>query len=513
MWRACEYAAELGLVIQTHSEDPSLRQDGVMNEGVVSQRLGLPGNPAAAEAIAIYRDCEVAALTGARVHIAHVSSERGMRVIEYFKAQGAPVSCEVTPQHLTLTDEALADFDPIRKVAPPLRTAADVAYLRGAVQRGTVDSIGTDHAPHTRAEKERSMLEAPFGIGNIEVAFPLLYSELVLEGVLDLPDLLALFTTGPAAVMGWEAPTLEVGKPADLVALDLETEAPVRAETFLSKAKFSPWEGQGLRGWPVRTVVGEKVVFIRESEEVAGCAQAGSGRRNGGPSLSARHLRPSWIADQQPASEGEKGRSRVLWRISIVLHPPHRPHIARRVMLPRIPLPERRPHLVRPGRPIDQPEPVQLRILERQRKPPAVRQGAHVPVYVEHLVAEKDEPRIVERRCAPLRRPLHRRQQLQLGAQRHARYQIVEVAVEVQPEVAVHDVLQILDRERLAIGWRRRLAQHRVEPHHLVELAQPRPLEVALPGEGRPLVRPHPLPPLGAETAHDRVPDLRHAAA
>jgi dihydroorotase len=270
MRRACEYAAELGLVIQTHSEDPSLRQDGVMNDGVVSQRLGLPGNPAAAEAIAIYRDCEVAALTGARVHIAHVSSERGMRVIEYFKAQGAPVSCEVTPQHLTLTDEALADFDPIRKVAPPLRTAADVAYLRDAVQRGTVDSIGTDHAPHTRAEKERSMLEAPFGIGNIEVAFPLLYSELVLEGVLELPDLLALFTTGPAAVMGWEAPTLEVGKPADLVALDLESEAPVRPETFLSKAKFSPWEGRGLRGWPVRTVVGGDVVFIRESEGVAG---------------------------------------------------------------------------------------------------------------------------------------------------------------------------------------------------------------------------------------------------
>ena len=269
MRRACEYAAELGLVIQTHSEEPGLRQDGVMNEGAVSQRLGLPGNPVAAEAIMIYRDCEIAAMTGARVHIAHVSSERGMRVVEYFKQQGAPVSCEVTPQHLTLTDEALAHFDPIVKVAPPLRTAADVAYLREALQRGVVDSIGTDHAPHTRAEKESDLLEAPFGIGNIEVAFPLLYSELVVPGVIDLPTLLALLTSGPAAVMGWEPPTLEAGKAADLVVLDLEGAYPVEPETFLSKAKFSPWAGQPLLGWPTMTFVAGQRVYRRERETVS----------------------------------------------------------------------------------------------------------------------------------------------------------------------------------------------------------------------------------------------------
>ncbi|ADI13776.1 dihydroorotase [Truepera radiovictrix] len=261
MRRACEYAQDLGLVIQTHSEEPSLRQGGVMHEGAVSQRLGLPGNPAAAEAAMIGRDCEIALLTGARVHLAHVSSKRGMQVVEWFKAQGAPVTCEVTPHHLTLTDAALASFDPIYKVAPPLRTDEDVAYLREALRRGVVDNIGTDHAPHTRAEKERDLLEAPFGIGNLEVTFALLYTELVGSGALSLERLLELFQAGPARVMGWPTPTLEPGEPADLVVLDLEASRPVTPATFRSKAKFSPWSGQTLRGWPVMTLVGGRVAF------------------------------------------------------------------------------------------------------------------------------------------------------------------------------------------------------------------------------------------------------------
>jgi dihydroorotase len=257
--RACEYARELGLVVQTHSEDPSLRQGGVMHEGAVSHALGLPGNPAEAESVMIFRDCEVARMTGARVHIAHVSSERGMRVVEWFKAQGAPVTCEVTPHHLTLTDEAWRAFDPVVKVAPPLRTAADVAYLRDAVRRGVVDCIGTDHAPHTRAEKDRDALQAPFGLPNIEVAFPVLYTELVGGGDLTLDALLDLMQGGPARVMGWPAPTLEVGAPADVVLLDLETERPVDPATFRSKARFSPWAGARLRGWPVATLVAGRV--------------------------------------------------------------------------------------------------------------------------------------------------------------------------------------------------------------------------------------------------------------
>lgn len=263
MRRACEYAAELGLVIQTHSEEPSLRAGGVMHEGAVSRRLGLPGNPDAAEALMIFRDGELARLTGARVHIAHVSSKRGMQVAEQLKADGAPITIEVTPHHLTLTDEALASFDPLYKVAPPLRTADDVAYLRDAVRRGVVDNIGTDHAPHTRAEKERDLLSAPFGIANLEVTFPLLYTELVLTGELGLPTLLHLLQDGPARVMGWEPPRLAPGAPADLTLLDLEAELPVEGRSFRSKAKWTPWEGERLRGWPRVTMVGGVLAFER----------------------------------------------------------------------------------------------------------------------------------------------------------------------------------------------------------------------------------------------------------
>jgi dihydroorotase len=266
MRSACEYAAELGLVIQTHSEDPSLRGDGVMHEGAVSQELGLPGNPDAAEAIMVFRDCEVARLTGARVHIAHVTCKRSMQVIEHFKALGAPITCEVTPHHLTLTDAALRGFDPLFKVAPPLRAEADVAYLREALRRGVVDSIGTDHAPHTRAEKERDLMSAPFGLPNIEVAFPLLYTRLVGAGELELPDLLRLLQDGPADVMGWPRPRLEVGAPADLVLLDLETERAVDPRRFRSKARFSPWADERLRGWPTLTVVDGAVAYRMEAE-------------------------------------------------------------------------------------------------------------------------------------------------------------------------------------------------------------------------------------------------------
>jgi dihydroorotase len=266
MRRGCEYARELGLVIQTHSEDPSLRHGGVMHEGSVSQRLGLPGNPAEAEAIMIFRDCEIARMTGARVHIAHVSSERGMRVIEWFKEQGAPITCEVTPHHLTLDHGVWERFDPIFKVAPPLRAPSDVAYLRGAISRGVVDAVGTDHAPHTRAEKERDVLEAPFGLPNIEVAFPLLYTQLVASGELELATLLDLLQGGPARVMGWPEPTLEPGQPADVVVVDLEREGAVASGDFLSKARFSPWEGERLRGWPLMTLVRGDVAFRRGTD-------------------------------------------------------------------------------------------------------------------------------------------------------------------------------------------------------------------------------------------------------
>lgn len=265
MRRACEWARDLGLVVQTHSEDPFLRGDGVMNEGEVSERLGLPGNPAAAEAAMVARDCEIARLTGARVHIAHVTCREALDVVARFKRAGAPVTCEVTPHHLTLTDTALEGFDPIFKVAPPLRTRADVGALREALAAGVVDCIGTDHAPHTLDEKRRDLVSAPAGIANLEVTFALLYVELVEAGVLSLPVLLERMQDAPARVMGWPAPSLAPGAPADVVLLDLATERVVDSASFRSKARFGPWDGRALRGWPVRTWVAGREVHHRDS--------------------------------------------------------------------------------------------------------------------------------------------------------------------------------------------------------------------------------------------------------
>lgn len=257
-----EYAGSLGMVVSVHAEDAGLRADGVMNEGAVSEALGLPGNPAAAEAARVARDIEIAALTGARLHIQHLSTARALDLVRDAKKRGVPVTCEVCPHHLTLTDEALHGFDPIYKVAPPLRTQADADHLLEGLRDGSVDCLATDHAPHTRAEKEQDMLHAPSGIAYIELAFPLMYTRF--GETLGLDKLLGLFTAGPARVMGWTVPTLEAGQPADLVLLDLDTVRKVEPSSFKSKAKFSPWAGQELCGWPMLTLVGGKVAYRRE---------------------------------------------------------------------------------------------------------------------------------------------------------------------------------------------------------------------------------------------------------
>src|SRR5690606_16516635 len=180
--------------------------------------------------------------------LVHGSCRRGHRVATWLKASCSPATVEVAPQLRTLSDESLAGFDPVYKVAPPLRTADDVAALRAALAGGAVDSIGTDHAPHTLAEKQQDMLSAPFGIANLEVAFPLLYTRLVAAGELPLERLLWLLQDGPARVMGWPAPRLDPGAPADVTVLDLETERAVEGARFRSKAKHTPWEGEPLKG-------------------------------------------------------------------------------------------------------------------------------------------------------------------------------------------------------------------------------------------------------------------------
>ncbi|GHF52999.1 dihydroorotase [Deinococcus metalli] len=262
-----ETAASLGMVVSVHAEDASLRADGVMNEGAVSEALGVPGNPAAAEAARVARDIEIVAGLAAqgrpvRLHVQHLSTARALDLVRDAKKRGLGVTCEVCPHHLTLTDEALRAFDAVYKVAPPLRTQADADHLLEGLRDGSVDCLATDHAPHTRAEKERDLLDAPSGIAYIELAFPLMYTRF--GESLGLEKIVELLTAAPARVMGWPEPTLDTGAPADLVVFDLDTQREVKPTEFKSKAKFTPWAGETLKGWPVLTVVDGKVAYRRE---------------------------------------------------------------------------------------------------------------------------------------------------------------------------------------------------------------------------------------------------------
>jgi dihydroorotase len=258
-------AAPLGLPVAVHAEDASLRRQGVMNDGPLAHRLGLPGNPPEAEAARIARDLEVLryalrrSKATPRLHVQHLSTRRGVELIREARRAGLPVTAEATPHHLTLTEEALKGFDPIFKVAPPLRAEEDREALLEGLLDGTLTAIATDHAPHTQAEKERDLLRAPFGIPSLEVAFPLLYTELHLKRGFPLPRLVALFTDGPREVLSLRPLHLEEGAEASLVLLDPK-EAPVEPARFASKARYSPWAGWVLAGWPVLTLVEGRVV-------------------------------------------------------------------------------------------------------------------------------------------------------------------------------------------------------------------------------------------------------------
>lgn len=268
------YAASWGLVVSVHAEDAGLRRNGVMNEGEVSFRLGLPGNTSYAESARIARDLEVVRYVRDRqansvsarglLHIQHLSTKRGLELIRQAKQEGLPITTEVGPHHLTLTDEALNGLNPIYKVAPPLRTQSDVEALIEGLLDGSIDCIGTDHAPHTQDEKELDLLRAPFGIPSLEVCWPLLYTELVEKRGFPLAVLVARFTDGPRRILGFPPLHLEEGAEASLVLWDPRSQRPVEPQTFASKAKFSPWAGWQLKGWPVCTLVEGRRVFALE---------------------------------------------------------------------------------------------------------------------------------------------------------------------------------------------------------------------------------------------------------
>ncbi len=260
MRRALEYAQAFGVPVLAHEMDDALCAGGVMHEGAVSTRLGLPGMPPAAEETMIARDLLLAEDTGGRLHIQHLTTGRGLALIRLGRRRGIQVTCEVTPHHLTLTDEALVRYDTNLKMNPPLRPEGDRTALVRGLKDGVVDAIGTDHAPHHHDEKWVEFARAPFGIIGLETAIPVLLTKLVHEGGLALPRFVELLTAGPARALGVAGGSLAPGEIADLTVLDLGREGVIDPDAFRSRSRNTPWGGFAYRGQAVMTIVGGRVV-------------------------------------------------------------------------------------------------------------------------------------------------------------------------------------------------------------------------------------------------------------
>jgi dihydroorotase len=262
MRRAMEYARGFDLAVVDHCQDPSLSAGGVMHEGRWSLILGLRGMPAAAEDVHVIRDCVLAELTGASVHIAHVSTRGAVEAIRRAKDAGLPVTCEIAPHHWTLTDDALVDYDTNLKMSPPLRSQDHVAALLEGLKDGTIDAIATDHAPHHADEKGLEFDQAPFGITGLETAIGLAF-DLVKQGIIDLERLVRLCSTNPARVFGLkDRGTLAENAHADITILDPACEWVFDVSTSRSKSRNTPFDGRAMSGAAVATIVGGRLVYL-----------------------------------------------------------------------------------------------------------------------------------------------------------------------------------------------------------------------------------------------------------
>ena len=259
--RAMEYTLPFGTPLISHAEDHQLSKGGAMNEGVVSTELGIPGVPAAAEDIMVARDILLGELTGAHVHIAHLSTAGAVRLVRDAKARGVKVTAEVTPHHLVLTEEAVRSFDANTKMNPPLRTKRDLeAVIEGLVD-GTIDCIATDHAPHAVSEKEGEYDRAAFGIVGLETAVALLMDRLVAPGTLPLATLVARLSRDPARLLNLPGGSLAPGAPADLTLLDPAAQWTVDPAKFASRSRNTPFAGWTVTGRPWKTIVGGRIVW------------------------------------------------------------------------------------------------------------------------------------------------------------------------------------------------------------------------------------------------------------
>jgi len=260
MRRALEYASTFGLVVVNHCEDLSLSRGAAMHEGEASTRTGLRAQPAAAEEVMVARDLLLCRQTRARYHAAHLSTAGSVELVRRAKAEGLPVTAEVTVHHLLLTDEACLDFDTRTKCNPPLRPEADRQACIAGVADGTLDAIVTDHAPHTASDKAVEFEDAPFGVIGLETALPALL-RLVDQGALTLSTVIERLTAGPAACFGLDVGRLVPGSPADVTLIDPDLSYTIRPEHFQSRSANTPFAGWDVRGRAVATVVGGRLVY------------------------------------------------------------------------------------------------------------------------------------------------------------------------------------------------------------------------------------------------------------
>lgn len=258
---AYDYLHAFDKVIINHEEETSLVEDGVMNEGHRSAMLGMKGRPTVAEDIAVARDVMLAEYAGARVHVAHMSSARAVDIVRQAKKRGVRVTAEVTPQHLTMTDDCVNLYDSSTKINPPLRTQADCDALLAGLKDGTIDTIVTDHSPHAQEEKDREYMFAPSGFPGLETSLGVMLTDLYHAGKLDLKTIISKMTWEPAKVFKLDAGTLNVGSAADITVIDPDKEWVVDAKNFYTKGSHSPFIGRKFKGKAVMTFVDGKMMM------------------------------------------------------------------------------------------------------------------------------------------------------------------------------------------------------------------------------------------------------------
>jgi dihydroorotase len=266
MRRAMEYALAFDIPVIDHCEDLHLAEGGCMNEGLISTELGLPGIPAAAEDVMVARNVSLAELTGARLHLAHISTVGSVRMVREAKSRGLRVTAEACPHHFMLTEEIVRGFNTLAKMNPPLRTWQDVQAIKDGLRDGTIDVIATDHAPHATQEKQQGFTEAPFGIVGLETALPLTLA-LVEEGILSLESAVEKLSAAPARAFSLAKGTLQPGADADVAIIDPQAQWEVDPGKFRSKSRNTPFAGWKVKGLVMTTIVSGRVVF-----EAAGSA-------------------------------------------------------------------------------------------------------------------------------------------------------------------------------------------------------------------------------------------------